>query len=308
MGRKILIIGKGLIGLKHGQILQDNFQSEVKFFRRRKSDANDIDQWKEVLKFNPDFIVLASPTNLHIEQAIKFAELGKPLFIEKPLTNNLEGFEKLLDEVSNRNIPTYVAYVLRFHPGIQYLKEEVEENKAAYVKVNLANNLDCWNRSENSKNTYSAYFEQGGGVLMDMSHEIDYLHYIFGDLDYKIVQFEKYGDVTVDAPDTFHAIISNDLGINGHVYLDYYSHKPERSIQINFENYSLFLDLKSMKVDRYEDRMLKDSISFDMSFSDLYFKQMEYFIENMTSTKMMNSIFEAETISRKLYYLNQQFK
>lgn len=305
---KAVIVGKGLIGKKHGEILKEKFQTEVKYFRRSSSNPDEIDSWGELVKFNPDLIILASPTNLHIEQAIRLSALGKPLFIEKPLSNDLSDLSILLSQIKDKKIPSFLAYVLRFHPGIIRLKEEVLKESPLFVRVQLANNLSCWNRELDSKKTYSAHVNQGGGVLMDMSHEIDYLHYIFGDLDYEINQFEKVGNVTEDAPDTFIASIHNNSGLKGCIYLDYYSHKPERTVWINFKDFSLFLDLKAMKLERYEKRELVHVEEFNNTFSDLYIKQMEYFIENISNPNMMNSIFEAEKVARKLVALNNQYR
>ena len=243
---KCVIFGKGLIGLKHADVLQQQFNADIRFFRHSTNEINDgedICGWDEFENFAPNFAVIANPTNLHIKTCIECARRNVHLFIEKPFDCSDDELDCLKKEVTDRGLSTYVAYCLRFHPGLIELKKFVDEEPPLHAKVVVRNNLSNWNRKIDAKQTYSARKDMGGGVVFDLSHELDYLKFLFG--DYEIVHWkaDKVGDVTLDAPDVFNAIFTAG-DTRGTIHLDYFSHKPERYIQLDYSSYSLYLPLK----------------------------------------------------------------
>ena len=87
------------------------------------------------------------------------------------------------------------------------------------------------------------------------------------------------------------------------IHLDYFAHKAERYLQIDYSDHSWYLPLKEMKLERYEERELVDTILFSESYPDMYIRQFEYFIRNIGQPTMMNDIFEAEAILNNLISL-----
>jgi CMP-N,N'-diacetyllegionaminic acid synthase len=303
---KCVIFGKGLIGTMHAQILREQFDTEIRFFRHGSANFNheeDISSWEGFEAFHPDFSVIANPTNKHIDIAIECAKRQVHLFLEKPLDCSMDRMEELKELVRQKELSSYVAYCLRFHPGIQKLKEIVQESPPIFAKVVVRNHLPSWNRNVDSKQTYSAFAKTGGGVLFDLSHELDYLHHIFGDIQFQQYQSNKLGNVTVNSPDLFNATFKGESTL-GTVHLDYFTHKTERYVQLDYANHSWYLPLKEMKLERYEKRTLVSTIEFLESYPDMYINQFKYFIGNLGQTNMMNDIFEAEVVLRKLISLH----
>src|SRR3989344_5974566 len=138
---KIIFFGLGSIGQRHAQILLKNYHHELFAFRSGAVDKKnplgirEVYSWEEVKRLKPDIAFITNPTFLHIETALKCAEIGCKLFIEKPVGSNLENLDKLIKIVKDKNLATYVAYCLRFHPVIKKLKEYIKKIKPVYVRA-----------------------------------------------------------------------------------------------------------------------------------------------------------------------------
>jgi len=127
------------------------------------------------------FVCSLPPNRLDI--AIKCAEEKNNLFIEKPLSHNLEGVYKLQEIVEKNKVNCAIGYQMRFHPVIQNIKNMVENNEFGNIyriEVNHCNSIYNWTSGRDLKEFYVFKEENGGGVLLSQIHEIDYLNYIFG--------------------------------------------------------------------------------------------------------------------------------
>src|SRR5437879_1529660 len=102
---RVLIIGVGSIGERHLRCFRSTGRAEVSFveinaelrqmvaerYRVRSAYA----ELETALADRPDMAVIATPAPLHIPIAIRLAEAGIHLLIEKPLSTNLDGVERL---------------------------------------------------------------------------------------------------------------------------------------------------------------------------------------------------------------------
>jgi predicted dehydrogenase len=305
---RAIILGKGLIGKVHSKALS-NLGVDHKFLRSNdKALDPDMDLFglDQLTKYDPTFGIISSPTSLHIEHAIILAKKGIHLFIEKPLSNHKKGWDELVSVVKSARVSSYVAYVLRFHPALIYIKDEVLPfHRPLRCAIDLSNHLPAWNRTGAVHDSYSAYLEQGGGVLFDLSHELDYVTYLFGGVRFDKIELSRIGRVTVNAPDYFLGTFMNDE-IKGTIRLDYFSHEAHRTLRIDFEDFTLFLEMREMRIRRYEGRELVDEVNFSKSFDDLYRDQLSYFMQNIDG-KIFNNLFEAEELMNTLIDLHQNF-
>jgi len=302
---KILFFGLGSIGKRHVKILKNNYDHELFAFRTDKknyknlSGVKSITSWREFEKINPEIAFITNPTFKHIESATACAKRGCALFIEKPLGSSINGLSKLLEIIKSKNIPTYVAYNLRFHPIIDYIKRITENNKLVYIRATCSSYLPLWRPDQDYKKSYSASLDLGGGVVLELSHEIDYIYYLLGRIDKISGQFSQLTDITVDSEDYAEILIESDNTPRASIHTNYASHYKERKIIADFEGFTLNCDLISKSINKYSKEELIEKKEFDIHQNYTYEKQLDYFFKYNSPT-MMNNIFEATSLFNKI--------
>jgi len=290
---KIVIFGLGSIGQRHARILQQYYRHELFVFRRRSSKKNslgikEIYTWDEVSALKADIALITNPTFLHLSTATACAKLGMHLFIEKPLSHELKGLKELEAVCKKNKVSTYVAYCLRFHPVIIELRRLLQNKKIQHVRVTCSSFLPSWRQGTDSKNSYSAVAAQGGGVLLDLSHEIDYLGYLLGDLKVVASQYGKASKVTVDAEDFADVIFSSSNAASVNLHLNFLSRFNERRIIVDHDAGCIVADLLANTVEVISGNTKKLK-KFKVT-RDEYFKgQMDYFLKNI-GRPMMNDL------------------
>jgi predicted dehydrogenase len=187
---KFLICGMGSIGLRHYKNLKALGYKDIIIYSSGKSVMPGVK--KEIEKHNvysslddalmekPDVCMITNPTSMHVEIALKAASAGCHLYIEKPLSHNLEDLEDLEKLVYEKKLSTFITYQFRFHPHIIKLKEIFKNSdygKGLYVTTEWSEYLPDWHPWENYKEGYSARKDLGGGVLLTQIHPMNYLSY-----------------------------------------------------------------------------------------------------------------------------------
>ena len=205
MGLSALIIGYGSIGKKHAEILNslEFFSNIYVLTSQKKIPFKSISQIEESLKIDPDYFIISSPTYKHFKQLL-FLEKNfknKKILIEKPLYEKYYNFNPTQNQV-------WVGYCLRFNPVIEFLKLKLKDKKISNVNVFCGSFLPNWRVKSNYLKSYSASKSKGGGVLLDLSHEIDYINWLFGSFDVDYVFNGKISNLPISSDDT--------LILNGH--------------------------------------------------------------------------------------------
>ncbi|ANY66978.1 hypothetical protein BBD42_11225 [Paenibacillus sp. BIHB 4019] len=174
---RALVVGYGSIGERHARIL-NKLLVETAVVSSRAIDFPVTFQTLEqaVAEFQPHYIVIANKTSDHYTSLSILARLkwqGKVL-VEKPLFHKNKAWDEKL------GLQVYVAYNLRFHPILQRLKTLLAQEKILSVAAYAGQYLPDWRPQRDYRLSYSSNKEEGGGVLRDLSHELDYLIWLFG--------------------------------------------------------------------------------------------------------------------------------
>lgn len=143
--------------------------------------GSELDKALDAEQYDAAFIYSLPPERIDI--AIKCAKAGINLFIEKPLSNNLDRIYELQNIIEENKLKCALGFQMRFSPMIEKIKEMLDANifGAIYrIEVNHCNNIYNWTKGRNLKDFYALKNKNGGGVLLSQIHEIDYLTYIFG--------------------------------------------------------------------------------------------------------------------------------
>lgn len=295
----VLIVGFGSIAKKHCQALL-TIDPDVNIFALRSNDnaeifsgITNIYNSNELPKIEFDFIVISSPTFLHEKHIRDMIQLNKPIFIEKPLANNLE-IEKIIDLINSNQIKTYIACNLRFLEALIYVKKQYSDlfHQINEINVYCGSYLPSWRPGQDYKKGYSANSEMGGGVHLDLIHELDYLYWFFGSPN-KITKFLKSNStLKIDAVDYANYVLEYENFVAS-VVLNYFRKDAKRTLEIVMDDKTVLVDLIENKV--YEN----GNVVFQSTQKaiDTYESQLRYFIKSMDDDKNnFNDIEEAYQI------------
>tara|TARA_B100000963_G_scaffold240275_1_gene210184 strand:+ start:456 stop:1340 length:885 start_codon:yes stop_codon:yes gene_type:complete len=240
---KVLIAGFGSIGQKHSIILKKIKNIKITIYtKQKKIPFPTINNFEDIKKLNPDYFVVALPTPKHFT-FLKFIESNfsnKKVLIEKPL------FEKFRNIRLNKN-KYWVGYNLRFHPLINFLKKK----KLRPININIwcSSYLPFWRKNINYKYSNSAD-KKGGGVLLELSHEIDYLHWLFGEFKILFSLNKKISNLKIKSNDLLIACLrSNKYNCIVNINLNFFSRNLRRGMSIDTNAESYYVDLIKNKIE-----------------------------------------------------------
>ncbi len=298
----ILIVGLGSIAKKHIAAIR-KIKGTAKIFALRSGDGSAAEEdvvnlySQEDLKLQSfDFAIISNPTAKHRSTIADLVALSIPLFIEKPLFNTVgEKEERLLEKIKKAGIPTYVACNLRFLDCLQFVKSELKGKRINEINIYCGSYLPDWRPGQNFRKNYSANKEMGGGVHIDLIHELDYTYWLFGNPEQTKALFRNSSSLDISAYDYANYVWQYE-DFTASIILNYYRKDAKRTLEIVCENGSYFIDL------------LKNSVSFgseiilssEQKMVDTYLAQMAYFVDNALDKKAgdFNTVFEAYKILR----------
>ena len=292
---KILIVGLGSIGKKHiAAIINVCPTAEIYAFRTNiKSETykNIINVYSlNDINFELDFIIISNITASHEKTIIDMCKFKCPLFIEKPVLHSLENYERVAIELEKNFVETYVACNLRFHPAINFLNQYLKDNNVQINEVNIycGSYLPDWRPGEDFRKNYSANKTLGGGVHLDLIHELDYCTWLFGfPLRSKSIK-RNVSTLKIDSFDYAHFSFFYTNFITN-ITLNYFRRDRKRQIEIITESQSIMVDLiDGVIIDKVSKKTLFQQ-QFDIY--DTYKLQMQYFIDTIKNKKKLMNDF-----------------
>lgn len=286
------------------QLLQEHFP-ELSLGALRSGDGrNDLripefKSWPEVDRQNWDIAFIATPTYLHTKYALEGAKRKMHLFIEKPIDSSWKGLEELIELIQRNHLTSYVAYPFRFHPVMSELKKMLEGKKVLHAQITCASYMPSWRSKQNHRDSYSSYKAQGGGVILDLSHEIDYAEFLFGEV--KTVQgiYGRKSSITVDSEDCADLILQHETTVTN-VHLNYFSRFTRRTIEVDLENQFIEADLKNNFIRKVSEAGEEEIQRFSVRPDDMFITQLHYFFSNLENPNMENHLAKASKLFRKL--------
>jgi len=318
---KIIIFGLGSIGSRHARLLKELPHELFAFRSNPNSEQNslgipEIHSLSELGRIKPELAIIANPTDKHIEYATYCAEKGINLFIEKPLSMDMRGVDKLGKLVESKKIMTYIGYDLRFHPAIAWLKEYLTHNTPLHVSVYASSYLPDWRKNVDYRSHYSAISSRGGGVILELSHEIDYLVYLLGEVISFKVYSARAGNITKDAEDFADVLLHFKSKAYASLHIDFLSRLLRREIIMDFEDCTIVADLVGHKITIIKDQQnsavpckSESTLCFKIDKDDFYRMQMANVLKSIEMKKpMMNSWSESLGIFELIIKIKKEAK
>ncbi|NER93879.1 MAG: Gfo/Idh/MocA family oxidoreductase [Symploca sp. SIO1B1] len=238
---KTLVIGYGSIGQRHTRLLKElGYQVAVVSRRSVEHFSCYPDLEQALVEWQPDYVVVANQTSQHY-QALKIlveTEFRGLVLIEKPL------FDEFITIPKHCFSKIAVAYNLRFHPLLQELKQIVDSaSKIITASVYVGSYLPNWRSQIDYRKSYSASKQAGGGVLRDLSHELDYILWMFGNWQRLTAIGGKLSQLDINSDDAYSLLMETERCPLISISMNYLDRLPRREIVINTDRQTIHVDL-----------------------------------------------------------------
>lgn len=292
---KVLIVGVGSIARKHVAALRLIDPGVVIFALRSSADADEVEGIHNIFTLSEldsvtlDFAIVSNPTAEHCRTIGMLLPLGCPLFIEKPLSHTPE-IGTLLPCIEEAGVLTYVACNLRFLECIRFVKQELSGLRVNEVNAYCGSYLPEWRPGADYMKVYSVRPEAGGGVHLDLIHELDYLYWLFGKPAEVHRILRNQSSLGIEACDYANYCLEYEC-FCANVILNYYRRDAKRTLE-------LVCNDATWEVDLLKNRVMRNGtvvFSSEKRILDTYPAQMSYFVDLVKerSTASLNSFGEA---------------
>ena len=215
-----------------------------------------------------DIAIVAVETDRHIATATQLVEAGVDTLIEKPLSHSRTGIDALAAVARESGALVCVGYNLRFLPALAALREAVVGGtlgRVLYARFEAGQYLPDWRPDRDYREIYSASRARGGGVALDLSHEVDAMRFVLGDpVDWQVVS-RHVSDLAIESDDIFEGRYDYDGGAIAAVHLDYLAPRLVRAYRVLGEDGDMLVDVanaRTVVTTRSEVRVIEDPEQF----------------------------------------------
>ncbi len=228
---KFLIAGFGSIGRRHFHNLLTLGERDIVLYHTHHSTLPDDElagfpietDLRAALAYKPDAVIISNPTALHLDVAIPAAHCGCHLLIEKPISHSMAKLEELQQAIEQNHNKVLIGFQYRFHPGLRQVKMLLDDaaiGEPLYVCAHWGEYLPDWHPWEDYKLGYAARPELGGGVLLTLSHPLDYLRWLLGEVE-SLSSFTSQNGLKMLVEDDAEILLRFTNGPLGSIHLDY---------------------------------------------------------------------------------------
>jgi CMP-N,N'-diacetyllegionaminic acid synthase len=261
---KVLIIGFGSMGRKHYEALKKITNNITVLTKQKKIYCSTIKSIKDIPKLDPEYIVISCETIKHYN-FIKYIEKklkNKIILIEKPI---MEKFRVL----KLKNNKYFVGYNLRFHPVILFLKKIIQGKNVNFINLNCSSFLPHWRKNIDYSKSNSALKKKGGGLILELSHELDYINWLFGSITPLFRFSKKISNLKIDTDDILIIFGKIKKNININISMNFFSRYNNREIIIDGKDFSIRANILKNQVDIFKNNRKKKMIRW----SNFHIKQ-----------------------------------
>ena len=238
-----MIAGFGSIGRRHFRNLLALGEQDIRFFRTRKSTLPEDElagymvenSLEEALHHKPEAVIVSNPTGAHLDVAIPAVQAGCHLLLEKPISHNLDRLPELEQAMRSSGSRLLVGYQFRFHPVLQQVKRLLDEGaigRPLSARAHWGEYLPDWHPWEDYRNSYSARGELGGGVVLTLSHPLDYLHWFFGEVDNLWAYVDQVSDLELHVDDFAEIAMRFHNGVSASLQVNYFQRPPVHRLEV----------------------------------------------------------------------------
>lgn len=314
---KILITAQGSIGKRHGENLRRLVpNADIGFLhlsgRPPAPDSQDFQSLEKATDFQPDLVLVTGPATTHAKCTLHFLPTAKAIFIEKPLVASEEDLNLLYRFATEGESAILVekimvGYTLRFSTGLRTMRRLLKSGligRILHANANVGQYLPDWRPDSDYRSSVSARKELGGGAVLELSHEIDYLRWLVGEVKYVQALTTRRSHLEIDVEDTAEILLEHADGIPSHVHLDMTSPVPVRTCTVTGTEGTLTWDGIARTTRLFSRTNPAGELLDDASETErnqLYLDQMTHFLEfSMGNAEPQTSFADAVQVTRIL--------
>jgi myo-inositol 2-dehydrogenase / D-chiro-inositol 1-dehydrogenase len=183
---KIAVIGTGFIGSVHAKNIARHPRAElvavsdanIEFARKvaATTGARAVSDIAEIFGDQAiQAVLIATPTDTHVEYLKRAAAAGKAIYCEKPIGLDYQEAEKAVRAVRRTSVPVMLGFNRRFDPSHAAVKEAVDRGEVGKVEI-----VQLTARGD--KPPPISYIKTSGGQLRDQTiHFFDLLRWLTND-------------------------------------------------------------------------------------------------------------------------------
>lgn len=262
---KILIVGLGSIGRRHFRNLRTLGIEDLVLVRKNLSTLPDeelrgfpveSDLAEAIEKHKPDGVVVANPTSAHLETTLPAVKAGVAVLLEKPISHTMEHVDEIRQAIAQSGAPVLVGFQFRYHPTLNKAREIIQSGGLGMVltaRAHWGEYLPNWHPWEPYQQSYAARKDLGGGVTVTLTHPIDYLRFLLGEIEdvralvghispLKLTQVEDVSELSI-------RFVS---GAIGGIHLNYFQRPPRHHFEIVGTKGTLRWDFSDGELTHYE--------------------------------------------------------
>jgi predicted dehydrogenase len=240
---KFLIAGLGSIGRRHLRHLEGLGQDDILLYRTHRGAMPDDDlasyavetDLQAALDHKPDAVIISNPTALHLDVAIPAARAGCHILLEKPVSHNLDRLDELQAAAEASGARILVGFQFRYHPGLRKIDEILKSGQVGRplsFRTHWGEYLPGWHPWEDYRKGYSARKDLGGGVILTLTHSLDYVHWLLGEVSGMWAFRDQLSDLAIEVEDTAEIGLKFKSGVLGSVHLNYNQRPPRHQLEI----------------------------------------------------------------------------
>jgi predicted dehydrogenase len=297
-----LIIGAGSIGQRHIRNLKKIGINEIIALRSQKGHYKklpkelgviEVDSWDDAINKKPDIAIIANPTSLHLDATTRIMEHVKGVFIEKPLSQSMDGCQQLIDMLLEKKVVSFVGHNMMFHPIIKNIIKFNDENDVGdiiNVQCQVGQWLPDWHPYEDYKKAYYARKDLGGGVALTMIHEIHFVIELAGLPLHVCGEISEYKKLDLDVDVCSDLMVKHKTGAVSQIHLDYLQQQAHRSGLVTFERGWLTYDFNKMELTGQkigeEPHVIWSGSEYD--YNQMYISQLKEFVRYVEEGRVKN--------------------
>lgn len=290
---KILIVGAGSIARRHIKNLNSlgyedidvvDPDNEMLVYAKKNFKIDQVyRKLEKILSGSYEVAFVLTPPSLHVSIAIKLAGKGIHLFIEKPLSNSIAGVDELIRLVEEKHLIVMVGYNQRFNRGVKEIKKSLTKiSDIYYVRAEFGQYLPDWRPWQDYRKSYSSKKELGGGILLDASHEIDYVLWMVNKKVLKVSGFfKKISSLDIDVEDLAEIHIEFEDGVMASIHMNMVERGYNRRIKIIGENGNIKYDFysKEFSLSNEKGDLIISKNYKDFGINQMYIEEIEHFLD-----------------------------
>lgn len=308
---KFGVIGFGSIGRRHAKNLKTLGYHDTILLREigagNDLGLREVNRLEALFDNGVDQVIVSNPTSMHMSTLKSIMVHGVNILAEKPLLALPEEVAEFRSVLSGYSGKGMVAYNMRFHPCIQEVEKILSRGYLGRIysaRLFVGQYLPDWRPERDYRETYSARKELGGGVALDLIHEIDLAQYLFGKpaRDFHAVA-DHVSDLEIDTEDLVEIHFQTEGKSFISIHMDYLTRGYRRDIQVQCEKGNLYVDLGKATIELADEQGKTRSWAFqDFKRNDMYLDLLRSFREYSKRGEMPSPSFEEGLISNEIAF------